>query len=146
MSELCLLSERDHLSTTAERLVLVIRYTPKGRQSGHKMEGLHTCRAPRQNYYSTFIRSNYSLGRPLLYSPSPACRVVPIKTPYFSKGDKFQPRGNSFECACGRVMVKKVGKYEIGRTLGEGTFGKCARRVSGSMPLPTENLLSVARR
>jgi serine/threonine protein kinase len=27
-------------------------------------------------------------------------------------------------------MVKKVGKYEIGRTLGEGTFGKCAAAPS----------------
>ena len=33
-------------------------------------------------------------------------------------------------------MVKKVGKYEIGRTLGEGTFGKCVLAHHSPVALP----------
>ena len=36
-------------------------------------------------------------------------------------------------------MVKKVGKYEIGRTLGEGTFGKCAA-ADRRLPCQPHNL------
>eukprot|EP00964_Phaeocystis_antarctica_P087186 scaffold55261_cov39-Phaeocystis_antarctica.AAC.1 len=40
-------------------------------------------------------------------------------------------RGPQQGCPGGRrAMVKKVGKYEIGRTLGEGTFGKVKYAVN----------------
>ena len=38
---------------------------------------------PRCGTRSTFHSLEGFSGRPLLYSPFPACRVVPIKTPYF---------------------------------------------------------------
>eukprot|EP00964_Phaeocystis_antarctica_P079012 scaffold49174_cov49-Phaeocystis_antarctica.AAC.1 len=41
------------------------------------------CARPVEVLDQSFIRSNDSLGRPPLYSPSLACRVVPYKTPLF---------------------------------------------------------------
>ena len=48
------------------------------------------------------------------------------------RGARVRPRrGPQQGCPGGRrAMVKKVGKYEIGRTLGEGTFGKVKYAVN----------------
>ena len=62
-------------------LVSVACFPPQNQMSCHCMS--FTKVRPVEVLDQSFIRSNDSLGRPPLYSPSLACRVVPYKTPLF---------------------------------------------------------------
>ena len=63
--------------------------TSGGTRSGRPPENVSRpagrVRPPGAVTRSTFHSSNDSLGRPPMHSPSPALRVVPIKTPYSSR-------------------------------------------------------------
>ena len=83
--------------------------TRSGRPPENRSSPPGCVRTPGGVLGQTFIRSNDSLGRPPLHSPSLACPVVPIKTPYSSKTQRLPAVSRQPERAPVRLGLRRNG-------------------------------------